>query len=154
MKNCGDYIVCHKQVCKIVSIKDNILTLVPVNDETLKMRIPKDSKVLRNLMSKDEIDKLLKEIPSIEAIGTNERMIENTYKELLQSGSYEDLIKIIKTAYLRNENRKNNNKKISDRDSNYLNQAEKYLYTEIGAVLGLDYENAKEYVISTVSKYN
>ena len=101
MKTIGDFIVCHKQVCKIVDIKNNYLELVPLNDESLKMHIPSDSKVLRNLISKEEIDKLLKEIPSIDAVGISERMIENTYKELLQSGTYEDLVKIIKTAYLR-----------------------------------------------------
>ena len=81
-------------------------------------------------------------------------MIENNYKELLQKGTYESLVSIIKTAYLRNEFRKNNNKKVSDRDSAYLEQTEKYLYTEIGTVLGLSYDEAKAYVIATVSKYN
>ena len=118
MKNIGDFIVCHKQVCKIIDMNGNYLELVPLNEESLKMHIPSDSKVLRNLISKEEIDKLLKEIPSIDAVGISERMIENTYKELLQSGTYEDLVKIIKTAYLRNEYRKNNNKKVSDRDIN------------------------------------
>ena len=47
-------------------------------------------------------------------------MMENTYKELLQRGTYEDLITVIKTAYLRNENRKKNNKKISDKDNDYF----------------------------------
>ena len=154
MKNIGDFIVCHKQVCKIIDMNGNYLELVPLNEESLKMHIPSDSKVLRNLLSKEEIDKLLKEIPSIDAVGISERMIENTYKELLQSGIYEDLVKIIKTAYLRNEFRKNNNKKVSDRDNKYLEEAEKYLYTEIGAALGLDYDSAKSYVIDTVSKYS
>lgn len=154
LKKIGDYIVCHKQVCEIVGIEDNLYVLAPLNDATLKMRIPLNSPVLRDLMSKKEIDKLLKEIPQIDTIDNKERMIENNYKELLHSGTYEDLVKIIKTAYLRNENRKKNNKKISDRDNSYLEQAEKYLYTEIGVVLGLDYDGAKNYVIETVSKYN
>ena len=154
MKTCGEYIVCHKDTCKIVEVKDNYYVLEPVNDKTLKMKVPVDSKILRDLMSKDQIDKLLREIPSIETVNINDRMVENTYKELLQRGTYEDLVKIIKTAYLRNEKRKNNNKKTSDRNNKYLEQAEKYLYTEIGTVLGLSYDEAKAYVIASVSKYN
>lgn len=154
MKKCGEYIVCHKDTCKIVEVKDNYYVLEPVNDKTLKMKVPVDSKILRDLIKKEDIEKLLKEIPSINTINSKDRMIENNYKELLQKGTYESLVSIIKTAYLRNEFRKNNNKKVSDRDSAYLEQAEKYLYTEIGTVLGLSYDEAKAYVIATVSKYN
>ena len=52
---------------------------------------------------------------SIEPISNiDDKYIEKTYKELLNSGTYEDLIIIIKTTYLRNDNRIKNNKKISD----------------------------------------
>ena len=154
MKTCGEYIVCHKDTCKIVEVKDNYYVLEPVNDKTLKMKVPVDSKILRDLIKKEDIEKLLKEIPSINTINSKDWMIENNYKELLQKGTYESLVSIIKTAYLRNEFRKNNNKKVSDRDSAYLEQVEKYLYTEIGTVLGLSYDEAKAYVIASVSKYN
>lgn len=152
MVKINEYIVCHKQVCKVLDIVDNILILEPVDDPTLKMRIPMDSPFLKPLITKQEIDYLLKKIPSIEVLDDT-KMMENLYKELLHRGTYEDLVKIIKTAYCRNERRKNNRKKISDRDNSYLLQAEKYLYTEIGVVLGLNFEQTKEYVINIVSKY-
>ncbi len=154
MKSVGDYIVCHKETCKIVEIKDNYYVLEPVNDQTLKMKVPIDSKVLRDLIKKEDIERLLREIKSIEVINSNDRMIENTYKELMQRGTYKDLIKIIKTTYLRNEMRKNNNKKISDKDDSYFTQAEKYLYSEFAIVLGLNFADTKQYVIDVVSKYD
>ena len=118
------------------------------------MKIPTDSKVLRDLIKKEDINKLLKSIPAINTIDSRNRLIENAYKELMKRGTYEDLITVIKTTYLRNLNRKNNNKKISDKDNSYFLQAEKYLYTELGVVLNLDFESTKKYVIDTVSKYN
>lgn len=154
MKSVGDYIVCYKETCKIVEIKDNYYVLEPVNDQTLKMKVPIDSKVLRDLIKKEDIERLLREIKSIEVINSNDRMIENTYKELMQRGTYGDLIKIIKTTYLRNEMRKNNNKKISDKDDSYFTQAEKYLYSEFAIVLGLNFADTKQYVIDVVSKYD
>ena len=70
--------------------------------------------------------------------------------ELLKSGTYNDLIAIIKTTYLRNETRDKEKKKRSEKDTTYFNLAEKYLYTEFSVVLGKNYEDTKEYVISKV----
>ena len=137
-----------------MAIKDNYYILKPLDDPSLKMKIPTYSKVLRDLIKKEDINKLLKSIPAINTIDSRNRLIENAYKELMKRGTYEDLITVIKTTYLRNLNRKNNNKKISDKDNSYFLQAEKYLYTELGVVLNLDFESTKKYVIDTVSKYN
>ena len=41
----------------------------------------------------------------------------------MQNGTHEDLIKIIKTTYLRNKERLDNNKKTTDKDNYYFNQA-------------------------------
>ena len=69
----------------------------------------------------------------------------------MHSGTYEDLIKIIKTTYLRNEDRINNKKKISEIDNEYFNKAESYLYNEFSVVLNLSFSETKEYVIKSVS---
>lgn len=151
MKNIGDYIVCRKEVCKIKDIKNNLYVLEPIDDTTLTLQVPINSQVLRNLIKKKDIDKLLKEIPSIDTVNSSDRLIEQTYKELMQNGTYEDLIKIIKTTYLRNENRKNNKKKISEVDNEYFNKAENYLYNEFSIVLNLSFDETKEYVIKIVS---
>ena len=60
------------------------------------------------------------------------------------------LIKIIKTAYLRNKDRIDNNKKIGEKDNNYFNLAERYLYTEFSIVLNKNFEDTKDYVIEKV----
>ncbi len=151
MKNIGDYIVWRKEVCKIKDIKNNLYVLEPIDDTTLTLQVPINSQVLRDLIKKKDIDKLLKEIPSIDTVNSSDRLIEQTYKELMQNGTYEDLIKIIKTTYLRNENRKNNKKKISEVDNEYFNKAEGYLYNEFSIVLNLSFDETKEYVIKTVS---
>lgn len=66
----------------------------------------------------------------------------------MHSGTYEDLIKIIKTSYLRNKDRK---KKISEIDNEYFNKAGSYLYNEFRVVLNLSFSETKEYVIKSVS---
>lgn len=152
MKNINEYIVYRHQVCKIINIKDTNYVLEPISDNTITMQVPWDSPILRDLITKEEIDHLLDVIPEIDIINNNDKTIENEYKELMRRGTHEDLVKVIKTTYLRNEARKVNNKKASERDNEYFLRAEQYLYEELGIVLGMDFDKTKEYVIDRALK--
>lgn len=123
MFNINDYVVYKKEVCRVKEIKENGLdnssyyVLVPITDESLKIEVPTANRLgyLRNLISKEEIDDIIKNIPNIRIIEENDRLIENEYKELLKKGTFEDLITIIKTTYLRNKAREDSKKKLSDK---------------------------------------
>lgn len=149
-----DYIVYRKETCKIIEKEDGYYRLVPVNDTSIKYKVPVDSNFLKKVITKEEIDRLLLEIPEINTIDLGEKQIEQEYKELMKSGTHEDLVKIIKTSYLRNQIRIINNKRISEIDDEYFRRAEKYLYEEIGIVLNLSFENTKEYIINKLKKAN
>ena len=149
-----DYIVYRKETCKIIEKEDGYYRLVPVNDTSIKYKVPVDSNFLKKVITKEEIDRLLLEIPEINTINLGEKQIEQEYKELMKSGTHEDLVKIIKTSYLRNQIRILNNKIISEIDDEYFKRAEKYLYEEIGIVLNLSFENTKEYIINKLKKAN
>lgn len=156
-----DYVVYRKNVCLVKEIKKNKLNgkdyyiLTPIDDSSLIIDVPIDNELgyLRNVINEDEAKELINKIPLIEPIDNIlERDIEKIYKDLLASGSHEDLIKIIKTSYLRNDNRKRNNKKISEKDSNYLSLAEKYLYNEISVSLNMQFDETKNYIIKKVQE--
>lgn len=149
-----DYIVYRKETCKIIEKEDGYYRLVPVNDTSIKYKVPVDSNFLKKVITKEEIDRLLLEIPEINTIDLGEKQIEQEYKELMKSGTHEDLVKIIKTSYLRNQIRILNNKRISEIDDEYFRRTEKYLYEEIGIVLNLSFENTKEYIINKLKKAN
>ena len=149
-----DYIVYRKETCKIIEKEDGYYRLVPVNDTSIKYKVPVDSNFLKKVITKEEIDRLLLEIPEINTIDLGEKQIEQEYKELMKSGTHEDLVKITKTSYLRNQIRILNNKRISEIDDEYFRRAEKYLYEEIGIVLNLSFENTKEYIINKLKKAN
>ena len=40
MKNIGNYIVCHKQVCKIMDIKNDLYVLKPIDESSLTLQVP------------------------------------------------------------------------------------------------------------------
>lgn len=146
------YVVYRKEVCKVIDEKGGIYVLMPAYDSSIKYKISVNSPLLKDLITKKEIDKLLLEIPRIDALSMSDKQIEQTYKELMNNGSHEDLVKIIKTTYLRNQLRILNNKKISEKDDEYLKRAEKYLYEEICVVLNMSFEQTKEYVINKIKE--
>jgi len=158
MFDIGNFVVYKKDVCKIVGIKEkyykdiDYFSLEPVFDDTLKIDIPKNSNLLRSVLSKEEVEKIINRIPNIDVIMANDKMLENEYKKLLHDGGYDGLIKIIKTTYIRNNDRINSKKKISEKDETYFNLAEKYLYNEFAVSLGISPEEAKEYVIKKVNE--
>ena len=148
MLKINDYVVCKHDVCKVVSIKKNnnkdYYVLVPISDSTLKISIPCDNTTLiRNLISKDYANQLIDNMPSIDILDINVKLLENEYKTLLNDCTHESLIKIIKTTYLRNKERLDTKRKTSDKDEYYFALAEKYLYNELSVVLGMTFEEVK-----------
>lgn len=153
----NDYVIYKRDLCKIKEITDNkgvlFYKLAPLDDESLIIRIPVDNKqnYLRYPISKEESEELIKKIPLIKEIDTKDKILDNIYKELMKTNKHEDLIRIIKTTYLRNQKRLEEGKKILDKDSNYFEKAEKYLYNELSISLGMNYDECKQYVISKLS---
>lgn len=152
----GEYLVYRKDVCQIKDIKEKdgikYYQLVPVDDNSLKIEVPVEDRdnALRNLISKEEIESLIKKMTNIDTIECSDKMIEFEYKNLLSTGNKEDIVKVIKTAYLRNKSRLENKKKLSEKDTNYLEKAEKLLYNEISVVLNLSFDATRDYIISRV----
>lgn len=159
-KKC-DYVVYRRDVCIIRDIKESKLknttyyVMNPIDDSSLIIDIPIENKMgfLRDVISTDKAKKLIERIPKINPIeNINEKNLDAKYKEMLYTGNYEDLIKIIKTTFLRNESRVNNKKKISEKDNNYFKLAEKYLYNELSVSLNMSVEEVKDYIFRVVNK--
>lgn len=150
------YLIYKRDTCKITDIipkyinNQDYYILTPLSDDTLKIKVPTTSKEIRKIISKEKAKALISKIKDIEPVKTDTKNLEIIYKELLQSGTHEDLIKIIKTTYLRNKERIDNNKKTTDKDNYYFNLSEKYLYQEFQIIFNLDYEETKKYVIEHV----
>ena len=113
----GDYVVYRRDVCIIRDIKESKLknttyyVMNPIDDSSLIIDIPIENKMgfLRDVISTDKAKKLIERIPKINPIeNINEKNLDAKYTEMLYTGNYEDLIKIIKTTFLRNESRVNN----------------------------------------------
>lgn len=154
----NEHVVYKRDVCKIKGIKYNdfnnldYYVLAPIDDDSLTIEVPMQNKGghIRALISKKEVQTIINEIPNISIIEDHGRMIESEYKKLLSTGDHLDLVKIIKTTHLRNQEREAAGKKIGEKDSEYFKLTEKILYNEFSLVLGMKYEDTKKYVIDKV----
>lgn len=154
----GDFVVYKRDVCVIKDISEkhyqdiDYYLLNPIDDSSLKLYVPINNNDLRKVISKEEALELIDKIPSIEVISSQDKMMENHYKELMKNDCLEDLVTIIKTAYLRNDDRLKQGKKISEKDDNYFKRAEKILYNELSISLGMSVSNTKNYIIKSIEK--
>lgn len=129
--------------------------MTPIDDESLIIDIPTENKTgfLRSIISTEDAKKLVEKIPTIEPLkNINEKNLEVQYKDMLNTCNHENLIKIIKTTYLRNEDRVNSKKRISEKDSTYFKLAEKYLYNELAISLNMTVDKVKDYIFEIVNK--
>lgn len=155
----NDYVIYKNDTCIIKNTKNmrgrDYYSLSPIDDLSLNIAVPIENNLghIRSIISKSEVEQIISSIPMVECIEfENEKMFESEYKRILASGKYEDLIKIIKTSFLRNDARLLNNKRISEKDDFYFKKAEKILYNEFSIALGLTYDETKKYVIDRVTK--
>lgn len=152
MHKINDCLVYGKDVCHVKNINtinnQEYYSLEPINDSSLKITIPINSNRIRNLISKDELSNIINNMSRIDIINIEEKFIESEYKRLLTNGTSIDLIRIIKTIYLRNKERAKNKKRIMDKDKEYIDKAKEILYNELRIVLDLSFEDTKEYIIN------
>ena len=157
MYKINDYVIYKREVCVVKDLKkinnQDYYTLENKEDTSLKISIPvsQETQLLRHLATFDEISNTLDHINDIPTLNINERNLEEQYKLLLQGTTIENLIKIIKTAYIRNEIRKNNHKHLSDTDTSYQELAEQFLFNEIAYAMNISYDAAKELEIGRAS---
>lgn len=155
----GDYVVYQNEVCIIKAIKEKYFhgkdyyVLNPSLDTSLTINVPVDEEkcLLKPVMTRQEAEAFIKKIPSIEPITLNDKMIENEYKALLKTEDKSDLVRIIKTTYLRNHKRLLSGKNIGEKDEMYFEKAEKLLYSELAASLNLTYDETKQHIMDVVN---
>lgn len=157
MYKVNDYLIYGKEVYKVYEIEEkkfnneDYYLLRPIKDPSLKIEVPVSNKRIRNIISKEKLHEIIKEIPTIPLIEADDKFLETEYKLLLTTASHQDLIKIIKTTYFRNKERLDKNKKLAEKDIKYFELAEEYLYNEFSIVLGYDYDQTKDYIINQVT---
>lgn len=162
----GDFIVYgNNGVCKIKEIgaldspgisKDRIYyTLESCYTAGNKIFTPADNKkvIKRPVISREEAMNIIDDIDNIDVLWIpDEKKRELNYKESVKKCDCRELVKIIKTIYLRKQIRLAEGKKVMACDEKYFRIAEDNLFGELAVSLEMTKEEVKEFVIARVEK--
>ena len=162
----NDYIVYGNHgVCKVENIgtvslamvdKNKVYyTLRPVykNEAVVYAPVENPKSVIRPVLTREEADKLIEEIPSLESVWIgNEKEREMQYKAALRSCDCRELIRIIKTLYHRKMDRIKDGKKVTVVDERYFRQAEEQLYGELAFAMDMERNQVGEYLNIRISE--
>lgn len=156
----GEYVVYgSKGVCQVQDIthvdipgadKNRLYYILhPVQSSGGTVYLPTDSHkaVIRRVMTRDEANQLISDIPDIEQLWvTDDKKREVSYKEAMRACSGKAWISIIKALHLRKCERDAVGKKITALDEKYLRAAEHELYGELSISLGVPREDMESYI--------
>lgn len=162
----GEYIVYgHNGICKVEDItyldmsgadKDRLYyVLLPVNTKGGKLYSPVDSNKIktRKMLTSEEANQLIDEIPEIEQLWvTNDKLREEQYKQAVKGCDCRQWIRIIKTLYLRKQERLAQGKKVTTIDEHYLKLAENQLYGELCVALGKKKTEMADFITQRISR--
>lgn len=166
MFDIGDYVVYgHNGICQVEDITNpgfsgvdkekKYYVLQPLHTKGSKIYSPVDNKkvLMRSVMSGEEAEKLIEEIPIIEVLWIgNEKMREESYKAAMLTCEPVEWVKIIKTLYLRGKDRIRQGKKITATDERYLKLAEESLYSELAFALNREKDEMEDYITRRINR--
>lgn len=152
-------------VCRVVNITGNPVdrldkvrkyyVLEPVFEKGSTVYTPVDNEkvIMRRIMNKEEAEELTERIGQIDTVWIQEeKSREQMYKEAIRTYDCQSLVQIIKTLYLRKQDRLKEGKKVLSSDEQYLRKAEELLYSEMSLALSIPKESVQTYIKEAVRK--
>lgn len=124
-------------------------TLVPLY-RSGRTFAPVDGKVLiRPILTRAEAEALIRSIPQVEEderCPKGARVLSEHYQQLLQSYDCGDLVQLIKTIYVKQQEAQAAGRRFGQVDERYRKRAEEMLHGELAASLGIPKEAVAEYI--------
>lgn len=160
MFSIGEYVVYgNKGVCEVTKVgpvaipgmssERNYYTLSQVytKGSTIFVPVDKEDSGLRYVLSKEEVNDLIKDIPNIKPIWIqNDKEREQIFTDSIRKADTKKLVEMIIALHERKERRIADGKKATSTDERFFHAAEDILYGELGVVLGIDKKEVKDYI--------
>lgn len=162
----GEYVVCgNKGVCVVEDVttlnisgidqerKYYILKPVYMAGSTVYIPVDTAEESMRRVLSHEEADLLIASIPQIpQIVNTNDKLLEQEYRNCMKTNSCREWVKIIKTIYQRKQRRLEAGRKVTAVDAKYFRIAEDNLYGELAISLNMAKDQVEDYIIKEMEK--
>ena len=146
-------------ICKITAIEKRAFTgeeqeyyiLKHINSEKNIFYVPTNNDTALSKMhpicSKAEVDELISHMNSEGLIWIdNDIKRKEEYSRIIKDADKHEIIRLIKTLYLRRKELAESGKKLRSTDENYLSLAENLLFEEFAYALDIDKSEVVEYI--------
>ncbi len=163
MYDIDDLVIYRRDVCRVIGTAKSpstgeecyILTPYETVDGSVRMTVPVANRGghIRDVITPDEAQALMDRIGTIEPLVDKPANMKSQYVAMLKGDEIEDLIRVIKTACMRNRVRMDNHKKLAAIDGEYLGRAQDYLLKELSVTYGKCYEEVKEDFVANLRKH-
>lgn len=152
-------------VCRVVDQEERVvdrkrvvyLALEPVGQDGSRYLVPTHNAAamskVKAMLSKEELSALMAS-EQVRADGwiRDENLRKQTYRELISSGDRARLMQMVRSLYRHKAAQSAAGRKVHLCDDNFLRDAEKLLTGEVSVVMGLDAEQAKQYIRSRLKE--
>lgn len=153
-------------VCRVVEIKEikdrvkgskrQYYVLEPLYQSCV-ITTPIDNKKIsmRPIITKDEAERLIDMIPTIEAEEFHSGIIRELtehYQASIESQDCEELLEMTMSIYSKKQTMKEQKKKFGVIDERYMRKGEELLFGELAAALEIPREKVQEYISSRIKK--
>ena len=157
MYNIGDVVMYGTfGICRVSSVEKRNFTgedkeyyiLKHIGSDKNTFYVPTDHEaILKSICSKAEVDALIAHMNAEGLIWIeNDNKRKEEYSRILKSGDKKEIIRLIKTLYLRRKKLSAEKKKLRSSDENYLNLAENMLFEEFAYALDIDRSAVVDYI--------
>lgn len=147
----------NNEVCKIetIDIPDFIETtekyyyLKPLSNPSsiLYVKTTNTQKPMRGILSKENAEELLSEIPSIEALyNKNDKLREKEFRDIIRSCDCKQLLQMLKGILLTKQEKEITGKKLSLNDEQNFHKVETCLANEFSEIFNISVEQAKKQI--------
>jgi CarD family transcriptional regulator len=149
MYEAGDYVICRSGgVWKILGFEGDSIRIAKHEHDVEKTISRANGEIIRKIASKEAIMETLDRIPFIRTIqAPNDKTRRELYAQAMAKYDEIEWVKVIKTAYLRQKERR-----FMPYETSFSEEAKQYLHGEISVTLGMPSDEAEGYIASSVSK--
>lgn len=119
----------------------NSTLYVPVDNEELTMK-------MRYVITNDEIHTMIDKMPNLQELWIEDDRFRNEkFNEIIKNGDLSELVKLIKSIYVRKNELMEGGKKLHKGDEKAMETAEALLCEEFAFVLGIEPEEVIPFII-------
>lgn len=127
--------------------------LIPQNTSGGKIYSPVENNkvVMRRVLTGEEASELIDDMPNIELLSiADDRSREEIYKKTIRTCDCREWVRMIKTLYARERDRKEQGRKMTSTDERYFKQAEDNLFSELSIALNLKKDEVEAYIMKRI----